>query len=153
MTGVDRPLRLAVDASVLIAELLRARGRERLAHPALDLFIAEETRGEVRHELPGRVRHVAVRVGLPPDAGDALLADGFAAVEANVAIVLAVAYAPLEAEARWRIARDERDWPTVALALALGAGIWTEDGDFLGCGLPTWTTATLTRLLRETPSP
>ncbi len=147
MTGADRPLRLVVDASVLVAELLRARGRARLAHPGLELFIPEEMWGEVRHELPGRVRRVATRAGLAPDAGDALLAAGLRAVEANVGVILAVSYAPLEAEARGRVPRDPRDWPTVALALALGAGIWTEDGDFLGCGLPTWTTATLARRL------
>ena len=32
---------------------------------------------------------------------------------------------------------------TVALALVLKAGIWTSEQDFLGCGLPTWTTETL----------
>ena len=153
MTGAERPLRLVVDASVLVAELLRARGRARLAHPALELFLPEETWGEVRHELPRRVRQVARRAGLAPEAGDALLAACLAAVEANVAIVLAVAYAPLEAAARGRIPRDPRDWPTVALALALGAGIWTEDGDFLGCGLPTWTTATLAHHLGEAARP
>jgi predicted nucleic acid-binding protein len=153
MTGVDRPLRLVVDTSVLVAELLRVRGRERLANPALDLFIPEETWGEVRHELPKRVHHVASRAGLPPAAGDTLLADCITAIRANIAITLAVAYSPLEAEARWRIARDERDWPIVALALALGADIWAEDGDFLGCGLPVWTTGTLTRLLREIAAP
>jgi len=31
----------------------------------------------------------------------------------------------------------------LSLALLLGAAIWTSDADFLGCGLPTWTTDTL----------
>lgn len=151
MTSADNPLCLVVDASVLVAELLRARGRARLANPALELFIPEQTWGEVRHELPARVRHVAARAGLSPHAGDALLTACLAAAEANLAIVLAATYIPLEAEARGRIPRDPRDWPTVALALALEAGIKTEDGDFLGCGLPTWTTATLARQIGETP--
>lgn len=149
MTSADNPLWLVVDASVLVAELLRARGRARLAHPATTLFIPEETWGEVRHELPKRVRQVALRTGLAPGEGSALLAACLTAVQANVAIALAVTYTPLEAEARRRIPRDPRDWPTVALALALDAGIWTEDGDFLGCGLPTWTTASLANHLGE----
>ncbi len=33
--------------------------------------------------------------------------------------------------------------PTVALALALDCGIWTNDRDFFGCGLPVWVTETL----------
>jgi predicted nucleic acid-binding protein len=45
--------------------------------------------------------------------------------------------------ARRRIPRDPNDWPTVALALALGADILTNDHDFLGCGCPTWTFETL----------
>jgi predicted nucleic acid-binding protein len=54
-----------------------------------------------------------------------------------------MAYAEYEDVARRRVPRDPRDWPTVALALALEAGIWTADTDFLGYGVPTWTTDTL----------
>ena len=49
-------------------------------------------------------------------------------------------YADFEAEARKRLAaRDPDDWPILAAALALGCPIWTEDTDFFGCGLATWT--------------
>lgn len=47
---------------------------------------------------------------------------------------------PYEAAALARIGlRDPMDWPIVAAALALGCPIWTEDKDFFGTGLPTWT--------------
>ncbi len=36
--------------------------------------------------------------------------------------------------------RDPDDWPMLAAALALGCPIWTEDQDFFGAGVPTWTT-------------
>ena len=50
-------------------------------------------------------------------------------------------YAPFEAIARKRMAlRDESDWPILATALALSFPIWTEDADFFGCGVATWTT-------------
>jgi predicted nucleic acid-binding protein len=50
-------------------------------------------------------------------------------------------YADLEATARRRLARrDEDDWPSLAAALALECPIWTEDTDFFGCGVATWTT-------------
>jgi hypothetical protein len=43
-------------------------------------------------------------------------------------------------EARERLARrDPEDWPMLAAALALGCPIWTEDTDFFGCGVATWT--------------
>lgn len=50
-------------------------------------------------------------------------------------------YRSFEQVARLRIAqRDEDDWPVVAAALALDCAIWTEDNDFFGCGVATWTT-------------
>ena len=50
-------------------------------------------------------------------------------------------YEPFEALARQRNAiRDEDDWPILAAELALGCPIWTEDTDFFGCGVATWTT-------------
>lgn len=49
----------------------------------------------------------------------------------------------LEDEALARSVRDPNDWPAVACALALTAGIWTNDNDFLGTGVATWTTETL----------
>jgi predicted nucleic acid-binding protein len=143
----DGPLDLVVDASVLVAELLRSSGRARLAHANLALFIPEHTWSEVQYELPRRVMRLAERAGLTAEERHGLITLFFAAVEANVMIVPEAAYAPLEPEARWRIERDPQDWPTVALALALEAAIWTEDRDFLGCGVATWTTATLARLL------
>ncbi|MDA8246883.1 PIN domain-containing protein, partial [Acidithiobacillus sp.] len=39
--------------------------------------------------------------------------------------------------------RDERDWPAVAASLLLDCPIWTEDRDFFGAGVATWTTETI----------
>ena len=59
-------------------------------------------------------------------------------------------YQSFEAVARTRIApRDLRDWPVVALALALNLPIWTEDQDFFGSGIATWTTDRAEIYLRE----
>ena len=45
-----------------------------------------------------------------------------------------------EAEARKRLgSRDPDDWPILASAIALRCPIWTEDTDFFGCGVATWT--------------
>jgi predicted nucleic acid-binding protein len=72
-------------------------------------------------------------------------------VEANIVILDEGIYAALEDEARERSLRDLRDWPVVATALALTAGIWTNDNDFLGTGVATWTTDTLQRWLQRQP--
>ena len=50
-------------------------------------------------------------------------------------------FEPLESQARDRLkGRDEDDWPYLALALVMDCPIWTEDKDFFGSGIPTWTT-------------
>jgi predicted nucleic acid-binding protein len=50
-------------------------------------------------------------------------------------------YGVFEQQARLRLhGRDEEDWPVLASALALSCGIWTEDTDFFGTGIPVWTT-------------
>jgi predicted nucleic acid-binding protein len=59
-------------------------------------------------------------------------------------------YGPFETAARQRLQRrDEEDWPVLATALALECPIWTEDADFFGAGVATWTTDRVELLLRE----
>lgn len=49
-------------------------------------------------------------------------------------------YSFYEEQAKERIAmRDVNDWSIVALALTLDCPIWTEDTDFFGAGVATWT--------------
>jgi len=58
-----------------------------------------------------------------------------------------------EAEARRRIAsRDPDDWAAVAVSIALDAPIWTEDGDFFGSGVATWTTINVEMYLAKESS-
>lgn len=40
------------------------------------------------------------------------------------------------------------DWPAVAGALQFDCPVWTEDEDFFGSGVATWTTATVEIFLR-----
>ncbi len=50
-------------------------------------------------------------------------------------------YSLFENEAKQRLqGHDEEDWPILAAALALACPIWTEDQDFFGAGVATWTT-------------
>ncbi|HIW30402.1 MAG TPA: hypothetical protein H9987_10410 [Candidatus Luteococcus avicola] len=51
------------------------------------------------------------------------------------------AEAAVKVEALARIAsRDEAVLPILAAALVLDCPVWTEDKDFFGTGVPTWTT-------------
>lgn len=145
-------MRLVVDTSVLVGELIRKAGRVRLADPRLDLFIPERMWAETQVELPRRIAVFARRHRLDSPIADELTRACLEAVEANIISIDHAVYAPLEDEARERCRRDASDWPVVASALVLSAAIWTNDGDFLGTGVATWTTDTLQRWLDRQPA-
>ncbi len=136
-------MRLVVDTSVLVGELLRAPGRDRLGDDRLELFLPERMWSETQVELPRRIDRYVRRRQLDSDAGRELSALCLQAIDANLVVLDEAVYAALEDEARARSLRDPNDWPVVASALALAAGVWTNDNDFLGTGVPTWTTETL----------
>ncbi len=70
----------------------------------------------------------------------ALLGEGFTRLSNIVEIVPASLYSRHESEAIKRIKqRDLDDWPILATALLFNCPIWTEDRDFFGTGVPTWT--------------
>ena len=59
-------------------------------------------------------------------------------------------YEDHEKLARERVqTRDPDDWPVVAVALLLDLPIWTEDQDFFGGGIATWTTDRVELYLRK----
>lgn len=135
---------VVADASVLVAELLRRRGRELLAHPTLRVVVAEQQWEETEHELAKRLEAIIGQDRMSAEQA-AMLRDAISGlIDARVIEMIPRAfYAHLESVARRRVPRDPNDWPPVALALALDAGILTGDHDFLGCGCPTWTVDTL----------
>jgi predicted nucleic acid-binding protein len=143
-------MRLVVGTSVLVGELLRRSGRERLGDDRLELFLPERMWGEARVELPRRIALFVRRRRLESAVGEELSKLCIEAVEANVVILDEAIYSALEDEARARSLRNPADWPVVAAALALSAAIWTNDNDFLGTGIGTWTTETLRSWLDRT---
>ena len=136
-------MKLAADASALVAESLRARGEGIIRHDDLDLYITVPTWSEVEHELDRRLTAMVQQGRLESARRERVLAETLTALANNLTIVTEAEYGQYEAEARDRVPRDPNDWPTVAVALALDAGIWTNDRDFFGCGVPVWTTQTL----------
>jgi len=59
-------------------------------------------------------------------------------------------YEEYQNAARGRIdLRDPDDWPVVATALLLDLPIWTEDQDFFGSGVATWTSDRVELYLQE----
>ncbi len=135
---------VAADASVLVGELLRTRGRELFLHPALHVVVAEDQWSETEHELARRLDIMESTGRLTPDGRHVLEQSVRTMIDTRaMEVVNREMYASFEETARRRVPRDPQDWPTVALALLLDAAILTGDHDFLGCGCPTWTVETL----------
>src|SRR5947199_4254323 len=98
-------MRLVVDTSDLVGELLRASGRARLGDDRLELFMPEQMWVETQVELPRRITAFARRRRLGTDVAQQLIAVCLEAVEANVVILDEAIYAAIEDEA---LARSER---------------------------------------------
>jgi putative PIN family toxin of toxin-antitoxin system len=136
-------MRLVVDTNILVAELLRKRGRYLISSQFLELFLAEKMRDEVQYELQKRIAIIVKRTNLTEELAGLQLETALNLINLKITTIPLSFYQSFEDEARKRIPRDPNDWETVALALALPASIWTEDYDFFGCGCPIWTTQTL----------
>jgi predicted nucleic acid-binding protein len=99
----------------------------------------------VAEEIGRHLPRLAAKRGLDPAALFAAL--GVMPIEWQPAS----AYADRREESEALIfARDPDDWPTVALALALGLPIWTQDKDHEVAGIPLFTTGALLDALRGT---
>ena len=91
------------------------------------------------------LEELAPRRGIPDETWRTALSLIMAAVQ----IILQVELAAAEQEAMARIGqRDPEDWPAVAGAIQFGCPVWTEDEDFFGSGVATWTTPTVEIYLR-----
>jgi predicted nucleic acid-binding protein len=135
---------VVVDTSVLAAELLRKRGRDLFRHSELRSVIAQDQWEETQHELPKRAKKIVEHGHLSQAQVDLLLGDVDELFTSRpIEIIPSFAYEEKKELALQRVPQDPKDWAPVALAMTMDAGILTRDGDFLGCGLPTWTVETL----------
>lgn len=126
---------LVLDANILIRAVLGTRVPWLLRKYVEqgEFYAPDSAFREAREELPAILERRAMPV-----------APGLTTLDSLCELVRTVefeTYAPMEALARQRLAlRDEDDWPVLASAIVLGYPIWTEDTDFFGCGVATWTT-------------
>lgn len=141
---------IVLDANILIRFVLGEKVLALLsAHAATTDFLAPDTAfEEARAHLPA-----ILRARGDEGRGTAAALDKLDAVTAVVTPVPASSYEPLRASALARIGqRDPHDWQVLACALLLNCPIWTEDRDFFGTGVATWTTA-LVELYFTAPGP
>ena len=105
--------------------------------------MAEQAWEETIYELNKRIQIMIGKQIFSQTVGHDLLENAIELAELRVSLMPHKIYASYQTEAIRRIPRDPNDWFTVALALTLGADIWTLDRDFFGCGIAIWTTETL----------
>jgi predicted nucleic acid-binding protein len=135
---------LVLDANILIRAVLGQRVRRILEAHAdnISFFIPETAYAEAEEHL---AMLVVKRGGDPAKAMASL-----GSMAALGTVTSQDLYGDFEAEARKRLgSRDPEDWPILAAALALGCPIWTEDTDFFGCGVATWTSGSIDIFLAQ----
>jgi predicted nucleic acid-binding protein len=139
---------LALDANILIRAVLGKRVRQLLVQygATVQFFAPEYAFQEAREHLPA----ILSRRNIPLQEGLAVLES----LRAIVQTVSAETYSAFEKTARQRLlGRDVGDWPVLATALALNCPVWTEDADFFGSGVGTWTTDRVELFLQAISTP
>lgn len=124
-----------LDANILIRAVLgkRARGLIEIHAATVDFFAPDIAFLDARRYLPDILgtRDIPVEPAL----------NVLSALEHIVQALPEDYYLGYRTPSLHRIsARAPEDWPVVACALALNCPIWTEDADFFGSGVATWTT-------------
>ena len=135
---------IVIDANILVRAVLGQRVRRLLVTycESVSFYLPQTALAEAEEHLPT----LAARRG-----GGAVEAVKLLRAMADLTeIMLPATYEKFEREARERLgSRDPDDWPILAAALSLECPIWTEDTDFFGCGVATWTSGRVERYLRQ----
>jgi predicted nucleic acid-binding protein len=125
---------IVLDANILIRAVLGKRVRELIfGHSQTVKFFAPDIAyADARKYLPALLKKRCVDVSAAMLVLDRL--------EGIVQSIDAELYDDMQQQALQRIAaRDADDWPVLACAMTLGCPVWTEDADFFGTGVATWT--------------
>ena len=126
---------IVLDANILIRAVLGKRVRELIVANAgmVQFFSPDVAYEDARKYLPALLE----KRGVSSEAALTVL-------DALAPIVLPLergVYLGWQTQALQRIAvRDADDWPVLACAMTMACPVWTEDADFFGSGIATWTT-------------
>lgn len=126
---------IVIDANILIRAVLGKKVRHIILYNAANVkfFAPDVAYADARKYLPKLLKKRGV------DASVAMLV--LDALERIVQPIEIELYKTMQPYALQRIAlRDADDWPVLACAMMLCCPVWTEDTDFFGTGIATWTT-------------
>lgn len=135
--------RLVLDANILLRAVFGTRVRTLMEayEDTVSFYAPDICFADARKYIP----EIAIKRGIDPAPGIEVLEQ----ISHLVEIVERTLYEEHENSARERmLSRDEADWPIVATSLLLRCPVWTEDRDFFGSGIPTWTSETVELYLR-----
>lgn len=136
--------RLVLDANILLRAVFGVRVRSLLEtyEDSVSFYSPDVCFADARKYIPS----LSEKRRIDPGPGIQVLDHLSRLVE----VVDRSLYEEYEISARERmISRDEEDWPIVATALLLRSPVWTEDRDFFGSGISTWTSETIELYLRD----
>jgi predicted nucleic acid-binding protein len=125
---------IVLDANILIRAVLGKRVRELIVDNTerVQFFSPDVAYADARKYLPALLEKRSVNSASAVTVLDAL--------ESIVLPLELGVYVGFKTQALQRIAlRDADDWPVLACAMAIGCPVWTEDADFFGAGVATWT--------------
>jgi predicted nucleic acid-binding protein len=125
---------IVLDANILIRAVLGKKVRDLIVLnvDSVKFFAPDIAYVDARKYLP----NILKKRDIDQDAA-MLVLDQLEAIIRPIDIVL---YQSMQQKALQRIAfRDADDWPVLACAMMLGCPVWTEDADFFGTGVATWT--------------
>lgn len=125
---------IVLDANILIRAVLGKRVLALILENAatVKFFAPDVAYADARKYLPALLEKRGV-----PSAVAMKVLDSLESVVQSIDLEL---YAGMRQPALQRIAvRDADDWPVLACAMTLGCPVWTEDADFFGTGVATWT--------------
>jgi predicted nucleic acid-binding protein len=136
--------RVVLDANILLRAVfgLRVRSLFETYEDTISFYAPDICFADARRYIPS----ISEKRSIDPGPGIVVLNHLSRLIE----VVDRSLYEEYETSARERmISRDEEDWPIVATALLLKCPVWTEDRDFFGSGIPTWTSETIELYLRN----
>lgn len=126
---------IILDANILIRAVLGKRVRELIFNSVkvVKFFAPDVAYSDARMYLPELLK----KRGVDSSAAIQVL-DQLEHIVQSIDVEL---YEGMQQQALQRIAvRDADDWPVLACAMILDCPVWTEDADFFGAGVATWTT-------------
>lgn len=125
---------IVLDANILIRAVLGSKVRDLIAEhtSTVKFFAPDMAYADARKYLPALLEKRGVESQAALSVLDYL--------ESVVQVIDFELYAGFQQQALQRIAvRDADDWPVLACAMVIGCPVWTEDADFFGTGVATWT--------------